>query len=365
MPIHIPSDATLRVDANADGSLTLHFRKRPLEAETTATEATEVADADMTAAVADIDATTFTLKRHKTAVFDEKLTLAKSLVATQGNDAGTMALVRMFVARCEEKQGDDLLEAHRKFFFTISSQRGSVLSIAQMLDVAFPMIKMGKQASLKALNGRKVALQAKKMQGKQQAGQLAIRDAQQMSTALYDAARAVLTDPTDETAVPCEDLLRFSLQLRMNEGCPHTARDDGGRLSMDDFVVQDRICTFKAGSKSHDDKPRAEYDKICLFDDETTTGLHTHIFFDGRKGVGNERKAVLSRTQLENHGMMPFITDVDKYTRVKWRGIGASFLRTFSRIATGGFIWTMIPAARVVNEFRICFWAWGLALAAE
>ena len=43
--------------------------------------------------------------------------------------------------------------------------------------------------------------------------------------------------------------------------------------------------------------------------------------------MGNERKAVLSRTQLENHGIMQYITDVsDKYTRGKWRGIGASFL---------------------------------------
>ena len=73
--------------------------------------------------------------------------------------------------------------------------------------------------------------------------------------------------------------------------------------------------------------PRAEYDKICLFDDETTKGLLRHIFFDGRKSMGNERKAVLSRAQLEHHGIMQYITDVsDKYTRGKWRGIGASFL---------------------------------------
>ena len=143
------------------------------------------------------------------------------------------------------------------------------------------------------LNDRKVALQAKQMQEKQKTGRLAIRDGQQMFTALYDAARSVvLTEPTDETAVLCEDLLRFSLQLRMNEGCPHAPRDDGHKLSVDDFVIQDRICTFKAGSKSHDDKPRAEYDKICLFDDETTRGLLRHVFFDGRKGIGNERKAV-------------------------------------------------------------------------
>ena len=326
MSIQIPADTTLRVETNTDGTLTLHFdRKRPLEPETTAIEETEIEDADVTA-VADNDA--FTRKRHKGAVFDEKLTLAKSLVALQGNDARTAAIERMFIERCEEKPGDTLIETHRKHFFTLSTQRDSVLSIAQTLDPTFPTIRMGKLAGLKILNDRKVAVQAKKMQEKQQTGRLAIRDGQQAYTALYDAARTVvLTEPTDETAVLCEDLLRFSLQLRMNEGCPHVPRDDGHKLSVDDFVIQDRICTFFAGSKSHDDKPRAEYDKICLFDDETTRGLLRHIFFDGRTGIRNERKALLSRTQLEHHGIMQHITDVaDKYTRGKWRGIGASFL---------------------------------------
>ena len=55
--------------------------------------------------------------------------------------------------------------------------------------------------------------------------------------------------------------------------------------------------------------------------------LLKHIFFDGRKGIGNERRTVLSRSQLEHHGIMQYIADVsDKYTRGKWRGIGASFL---------------------------------------
>ena len=161
MSLHIPSDTTLQVQSNPDGSLILHFRKRPLETETTAIEATEVADADA-ATVADNDATTSTLKRHKGAVFDEKMTFAKSLVATQGNDARTTALERLFVARCEEKPGDDLIEAHRKYFFTVSSKRDSVLSIAQALDSSFPMIEMGKLAGLKMLNNRKLAVQAKK-----------------------------------------------------------------------------------------------------------------------------------------------------------------------------------------------------------
>ena len=145
---------------------------------------------------------------------------------------------------------------------------------------------------------------------------------------MYDAARTVvLIEATDETAVICEGLLRFNLQLRMNEACPHAPRDDFHRLSVDDFVIQDRVCRFAGGSKSHDDEPRAEYDKICLFDDDTTKGLLKHTFFDGRKGVGNERKAVLSRAQLEKYGIMQYISDVsDKYTRGKWRGIGASFL---------------------------------------
>ena len=328
MSIQIPADTMLRVETHLDGSLTLHFdRKRPLGPETTPIEATEITDADVTA-VADDAVTTFTRKRHKGAVFDEKLTLAKTLVATQGNDARTAAIERMFIARCEEQPGDELIETHRKFYFTISPQRDSVLSIAQTLDSSFPAVKLGKQASLKAINDKKLAVQAKKMREKQETGRLAIRDGQQMFTALYDAARSVvLTVPTDETAVLCEDLLRFSLQLRMNEGCPHAHRDDGHKLSVDDFVIQDRICTFFAGSKSHDDKPRAEYDKICLFDDETTRGLLRHVFFDGRTGIRNERKALLSRTQLEHHGIMQHITDVaDKYTRGKWRGIGASFL---------------------------------------
>ena len=129
----------------------------------------------------------------------------------------------------------------------------------------------------------------------------------------------------------CEDLLAFSFQLRQNEACPHAPRDDGHRLSMDDFVVRDRICTFKAGSKSHSNMPRAEYDKFCLFDDETTKGLLRHIFYGGRRSIGNERKAVLSRSQLDKYGIMQYITDVsDKYTRGKWRGIGASSLNSMT-----------------------------------
>ena len=84
MSIQIPADTTLRVETNPDGTLTLHFdRKRPHEPETTAIEETEIEDADVTA-VADDAVTTFTRKRHKTAVFDEKLALAKTLVATPG-----------------------------------------------------------------------------------------------------------------------------------------------------------------------------------------------------------------------------------------------------------------------------------------
>ena len=116
MSIQIPADTTLRVETNTDGSLTLHFdRKRPLEPETTAIEETEIEDADVTA-VADDAATTFTLKRHKTAVFDEKMALAKTLVATQGNDARTTAIERMFVERCEEKPGDELIEGTASTF---------------------------------------------------------------------------------------------------------------------------------------------------------------------------------------------------------------------------------------------------------
>ena len=97
---------------------------------------------------------------------------------------------------------------------------------------------MGKLAGLKMLNDKKLAVQAKQMQEKQQTGRLAINDGQQAYTALYDAARTVvLTEPTDETAVLCEDLLAFSLQLRMNEASPHAHRDDGHRLSVDDFVI--------------------------------------------------------------------------------------------------------------------------------
>ena len=93
------------------------------------------------------------------------------------------------------------------------------------------------------------------------------------------------------------------------------------------MFVCDRVCRFAGGSKSHSNVPRAEYEKIFLFDHETTKVLLKHVFFDGRKSIGNTHKAELSRTQLENHGIMQFITDVsDKYTRGKWRGIGASFL---------------------------------------
>ena len=95
MPLHISADTALRVDTNADGSLTLHFdRKRPLDTETTAIE--ETTDVDVTGTVADDTATPFALKRHKTGVFSEKMALAKTLVALQDNDARTAAIKRMF-----------------------------------------------------------------------------------------------------------------------------------------------------------------------------------------------------------------------------------------------------------------------------
>ena len=201
MSIQIPADTTLRVETNPDGSLTLHFdRKRPLEPETTAIEETE--DADVTGTVADDAATTFTRKRHKDAVFDEKLALAKTLVALQGNDARTAAIERMFIERCEEQPGDELIETHRKYFFTVSPQRDSVLSIAQTLDPTFPTIKLGKLAGLKMLNDRKLAVQAKKMQDKQQTGRLAIRDGQQMFTRCTTPREASFS-PNQPTRRPC------------------------------------------------------------------------------------------------------------------------------------------------------------------
>ena len=178
MSLHIPAGTLLRVETHHDGSLTLRFdsRKRPLDPETTPIEETENADvtADVTA-VADDAATTFTRKRHKTDVFSEKMALAKTLVATQGNDARTAAIERMFIERCEEKPGDELIETHRKYFFTVSPQRDSVISIAQVLDPTFPTLKLGRLAGLKMLNDKKLALQAKQMQEKQKTGRLAIK----------------------------------------------------------------------------------------------------------------------------------------------------------------------------------------------
>ena len=329
MSIQIPADTTLRVDTNPDGSLTLHFdRKRPLDPETTPIEATEITDADVTGTVADDTRPRSRSNDTRPTCLARRWPSPRRSWLSRATTRGRLLSSACSSQRCEEKPGDDLIETHRKYFFTVSPQRDSVLSIAQTLDPTFPTIKMGKLAGLKMLNDKKLAVQAKKMQEKQQTGRLAIRDGQQAYTALYDAARTVVsTEPSDETAVLCEDLLAFSLQLRMNEASPHAHRDDGHRLSADDFVIQDRVCRFAGGSKSHSNVPRAEYDKICLFDDETTKGLLRHIFFDGRKSIGNERKAVLSRTQLEHHGIMQYITDVsDKYTRGKWRGIGASFL---------------------------------------
>ena len=124
MSIQIPADTTLRMETNPDGSLTLHFdRKRPHEPETTAIEETEIEDADVTA-VADDAVTTFTRKRHKTAVFDEKLTLAKSLVALQGNDARTAAIERMFVAAMRgEARGRTDRGSPQAFFHDLTSAR--------------------------------------------------------------------------------------------------------------------------------------------------------------------------------------------------------------------------------------------------
>ena len=182
MPLRISADTTLRVDTNHDGSLTLQFeRKRPLEAETTSIEATEITDADVTADVtAGADNDAFTLKRHKTSVFDEKMALAKSLVAPPGATTRERQLSSACSSHdARSSQAITFLNSTGDIFFTLSPRRGSVLSIAQALDLTFPTIKLGKLAGLKILNDRKVALQAKKMREKQRTGRLAIRDGQQ------------------------------------------------------------------------------------------------------------------------------------------------------------------------------------------
>ena len=152
-------------------------------------------------------------------------------------------------------------EKHRKYVFQIANLQNSVLSLAQETGASIETIKMGSIPALKEYTAKKTAHQDAAQQRAQQTGKVRISDPQGLYNKLLAAAEEVIqATPSPETILLAEDLIAFSLELRQNEACCLKMRTDNYELSSTDFLIENKICTFSGGSKTHAGQPRA----ICF-----------------------------------------------------------------------------------------------------
>jgi len=202
------------------------------------------------------------------------------------------------------------------------------LSLAQEIDPSIERIKMGEIPALKEHTAKKIAHQQKAEQLVQQTGKVRISDPQGLYNKLLAAAEEVIqATPSPESILLAEDLIAFSLELRQNEACPLKMRNDEHRLSSADFVIENNICTFSGGSKTHDGQPRAPFAKVCLFPNRIMLGLITHVFDNMRPKMSNGVTTAKSLAELKKHGILDhFETITKKFQRRDMRGVGSRFL---------------------------------------
>ena len=110
--------------------------------------------------------------------------------------------------------------------------------------------------------------------------------------------------PSPESILLAEDLIAFSLELRQNEACRLKMRTDNHELSSTDFLIENNICTFSGGNKTHDGQPRAPFAKVCLFPDRVMLGLITHVFDNKRFTMSNGATTAKSLVELKKHGIL-------------------------------------------------------------
>ena len=255
----------------------------------------------------------------------EQLALARRLVAAPDKPA---ELTRIFTERYDSLPGDEHIESYRKYIFQIAKGQNSVLSLAQEIDPSIETIKMGEIPALKEHTAKKIAHQQKAEQLVQQTGKVRISDPQGLYNKLLAAAEEVIqATPSPESILLAEDLIAFSLELRQNEACPLKMRNDEHQLSSADFVIENNICTFSGGSKTHDGQPRAPFAKVCLFPNRIMLGLITHVFDNMRPKMSNGVTTAKSLAELKKHGILDhFETITKKFQRRDMRGVGSRFL---------------------------------------
>jgi len=251
LQIPIPIGATPRI-VYGNNSLTVYFdtpAKRPLEDD----DAQETADdGSVDAAVsAEGDDVRVQGKMARKSPDAEQLALAHRLVAAIDKSA---ELTQIFTERHQLLPGDEHLEKHRKNVFMIAKGQNSVLSLAQEIDPSIETIKMGEIPALKEFTAKKIAHQEKAEQLVQAKGKVRIIDPQGLYNKLLIAAEEViiLAAPSPESILLAEDLIAFSLELRQNEACPLTMRNDEHQLSSADFLIENNTFTFSGGSKTHE-----------------------------------------------------------------------------------------------------------------
>ena len=104
-------------------------------------------------------------------------------------------------------------------------------------------------------------------------------------------------------------------------------RTDNYKLSSADFLIENNICTFSGGSKTHDGQPRAPFAKVCLFPDRIMLGLITHVFDNMRPKMSNGVTTTKALANLEKNGILGHFETITKpFQRRDMRGLGARFL---------------------------------------
>ena len=326
LQIPIPPGTTPRI-VYGDKMVTVHFDTTPTKQPLEKDDAQETADdGSVDAAVsAEGDDVRVQGKMARKSPNAEQLAFAHRLVVAIDKPA---ELTQIFTERYDSLPGDEHIEKHRKYIFQIAKGQNSVLSLAQEIDPSIETIKMGSIPALKEYNAKKIAHQDAAQQLVQANGKVRISNPQELYRKLCVAAEKVIqATPSPETILLAEDLIAFSLELRQNEACPLTLRGDGHQLSSTDFKIENGICTFAGGSKTHDGQPRAPFAKVCLFPDRIMAELIAHVFDNMRSKMSNGVTTAKALANLEKNGILGHFETITKpFQRRDMRGLGARFL---------------------------------------
>ena len=320
LQIPIPPGTTPRI-VYGNKMVTVHFDTTPTKQPLEKDDAQETADdGSVDAAVsAEGDDVRVQGKMARKSPNAEQLAFAHRLVVAIDKPA---ELTQIFTERYDSLPGDEHIEKHRKYIFQIAKGQNSVLSLAQEIDASIETIKMGSIPALKEYNAKKIAHQDAAQQLVQANGKVRISDPQGLYRKLCVAAEKVIqATPSPETILLAEDLIAFSLELRQNEACPLKMRNDEHQLSSTDFLIENNICTFSGGSKTHDGQPRAPFAKVCLFPDRIMLGLITHVFDNMRPKMSNGATTAKALANLEKNGILGHFETITKpFQRRDMRG---------------------------------------------